>query len=105
MFHMSSLRPYRGEIKKIQLSYDPIKMVNALCNHTDIHGNAWNASGLFTRDGVTYLIATPLSGLHPYWGSTAPYEGGFASQTWIPYEVEVVTSEKGVEACTTNTNQ
>ena len=53
---------------------------------TDIDGNKWHIEAIIGAQ----VCACPLSQLHPYYTDTSGSDFGLVSQTWEPYQIEIV---------------
>lgn len=53
---------------------------------TDVDGNVWDVRGILG----SVIQAVPHHHLHPFYSDTSGADHGFVSQTWKPYQTEIV---------------
>lgn len=78
-FSWSSPAPLAGTIRVKERVY-------RLGPLTDIDGKKWDIRAIIND----IVCAVPEHGLHPYYRDTSGADYDFVSQTWLPYQVEVV---------------
>ena len=84
MFRMSYTRPYKGEIKTLQLKSDPFRY--GLGHYEDVAGKVWDINMVVGGD-KRYVCARPVDN-SPYY-STASDGHSNGHHEWFPYYVEV----------------
>ena len=89
-FSMTSMSPYKGEVKTMRLHQHPLKRMHGPMGYVkDADGNEWDLGGL--ANGC--VLARPVvPGLDP-WYSTASNANPSGTRRWIPYNVEIVEEE------------
>lgn len=81
MFRLTSTRPC-----EIQGTIRVNRPISGLGQITDADGNRWDVNAIYG----SVVCAVPLDQLHPYYADTSGASHGLVTQTWKPYQVEVV---------------
>ena len=59
--------------------------------YTDVDGQRWDIKAVIGNEKESYICATKLEDLHPYYNDTSHFRNyGVVRQTWEPYKMEIV---------------
>ena len=94
MFFMRWTTPYKGEVKTLKLTRDPMR--HGLGHYTDTDGNVWDVYAIYgkgyTGHDRNYITARQV-GHHPDYYGTHQGASSDGFHTWKPYYYEVVHTE------------